>query len=72
MTPRSEFSDLLTRFRRLIDVALLLVITFSLLIVAAGTLFCTVFVTTFHTGTGILDRAAVRATREKGAVVNVL
>ena len=72
MTPHTELQDLIVRSKRLRDAVLLLLITFALLIVAVGTLFCTVFITTFHTGAGILDRATVRATREKEAAIDVL
>ena len=72
MTPMAEFRDLLTRSRRLIDAVLLLIITFVLLIVSAGTLFCTVFVTTFSMGRSVIDRATARVTVVRGATFNVL
>jgi hypothetical protein len=72
MTPRTEFSDLLTRSRRLIDAVLLFVITFALLIVAIFTLLCTVWITAFVMGRSVLERATVKATVERGATFNVL
>ena len=47
MTPETEFGDLLNRTERMWSATLLLLITFSLLIVSTVTLFFTVFVTLF-------------------------
>jgi hypothetical protein len=47
MTPETEFSDLLDRTERMWNAALLLIITFLLLLVSGATLLCTVFVTFF-------------------------
>jgi hypothetical protein len=72
MNPRTEFRDLLTRSRRLVDAALLLLITFALLIVSAGTLFGTVWVTVFTMGKNTIDRTTERVTVERGAAFHVL
>lgn len=61
MNPREEFKDLLVRSRRLIDAVLLVVITAALLIVSAGTLFCTIFITTFSTLREAVDRMTARS-----------
>lgn len=72
MNPRDEFKDLLTRSRRLIDAVLLLVITFALLVVAIGTLFCTVFITTFQTIRSAVDRVTARTSVWKAESLSVL
>lgn len=72
MNPKDEAKDLLIRSRRLIDAALLLIITAALLIVALGTLFCVVFVTAFTMGRNTIDQMTMRVTVEKGAAFNVL
>ncbi|MFA6509974.1 MAG: hypothetical protein WCV62_05915 [Candidatus Peribacteraceae bacterium] len=72
MTPKTEWKDLLARSRRLLDAALLLLITFALLIVAAGTLFCVSFTTVFTMGRNTIDRMTARVTVEKGAEFHVL
>ena len=72
MNPKTEFVDLLTRSRRLIDAALLLVITLALMIVALGTLFCIVFVTVFVMGRNTIDRTTEKVTVGREAALNVL
>ena len=72
MTPRTEFADLVTRSRRLVDAILLLLITFALMMIALGTLFCAVFTTAFVMGRNTVDRMTARVTVEKGAAFNVL
>jgi hypothetical protein len=72
MNPRTEFRDLISRSRRLFDAALLLLITFALLIVSAGTLFCTIFVTVFTMGRNTIDRTTARVAVEKGTAFHVL
>jgi hypothetical protein len=72
LTPRTEFTDLVSRSRRLVDAALLLLITFALLIVAAGTLFCTAWITVFTMGRNTIDRATAQVAVKKGATFNVL
>ena len=72
MNPRTEFRDLISRSRRLVDAALLLVITAALLLVASGTLFFSVFITAFTMSRNTIDRATERVTVEKGATFNVL
>ncbi len=72
MNPRTEFADLLTRSRRLLDAALLLIITFGALLVAAGTLFCSCWITVFVFGRGIADRMTARTTTQKMEMLNVL
>ena len=66
MTPSTEFSDLLDRSERMWSAALLLLITFSLLIVSSVPLLLTVFVTLFsylRNGANVLTE---RVTSEKG------
>jgi hypothetical protein len=72
LNPRTEFRDLISRSRRLVDAALLLVITAALLLVASGTLFFTVFITAFTMGRNTIDRTTARVSVEKGAAFNVL
>jgi hypothetical protein len=71
MNPREEFKDLLTRSRRLIDAVFLVVITAALLVVAAGTLFCAVFVTTFSTIRSGVDRVTARMSVWKAESLSV-
>ena len=72
MNPKDEFKDLISRSRRLVDASLLLLITFALLIVSAGTLFCTIFVTVFTMGRNTIDRTTARVVVERGAAFHVL
>jgi hypothetical protein len=72
MNSMAEFRDLLTRSRRLVDAALLVVITAALLLVAAGTLFFSVFVTAFTMGRNTIDRTTARVAVERGAAFHVL
>ena len=72
MNPRDEFRDLVSRSRRLFNAALLLVITALLLVVAVGTLFCTIFITCCTMGRNTIDRATMRFTVQKGAELHVL
>jgi hypothetical protein len=60
MTPRTEFNDLIARSRALLDAVLLVLITFALLIVSAGVLFCSIWITVFRTGRMIADRTTAR------------
>jgi hypothetical protein len=67
MSPESEFSDLLDRAERMWSATLLLLITFSLLLVSTVTLLFTVFVTFFsylRNGANVLTE---KVTAEKGA-----
>lgn len=72
MTPRTEFRDFLARSRRLFNAVLLLLITFALLVVAAGTLFCTIWITAFTVSRNTVDRWTTRVTAEKGAALDAL
>lgn len=72
MNPKDEFKDLLTRSRRLADAALLVVITFALLLVSAGTLFGTVWITVFTMGRNTIDRTTARVAVERGASFHAL
>jgi hypothetical protein len=47
MNPSSEFRELTLRSRRLLDAALLMAITFALLLVAIAATFCAVFICAF-------------------------
>lgn len=62
MNPRTEFADLVSRSRKLTAAALVLIISFALLIVSAGTLFATVFITVFRTAQGAADRMTAKVT----------
>jgi hypothetical protein len=72
MNPKQEFSVLVDRSGSLVNSALLLLVSFALLAVAAGTLFCTVFVTVFTMGRNTVDRWTVKVSVEKGAAFRVL
>ena len=65
MTPLSEYRELVTRFWKLIDAIILLILSALLLVVAGVTLGCTVFITTFTTGRHIVDRQAARIAAPK-------
>jgi hypothetical protein len=60
MTVRSEFNDLLSRSRALFSAVLLVFLTFALLAVSVGTLFFSVFITTFRTGRRIVEQMTAR------------
>jgi hypothetical protein len=72
VSPKEEFKDLRSRLKRLTDAALLFIITAALLLVAAGTLFFSVFVTTFTMGRNTIDRTTARVAVERGAALHVL
>ena len=65
MTPLTEYRELVTRFWKMIDSVVLLVLSFALLIVAAVALFCIVGITCFRTWRGGLDRIAAKVTAPK-------
>jgi len=71
MNPKNEFSDLVDRSGGLVNSVLLLLVSFAHLVVAVGTLFCTVFVTVFTMGRNTLERATTKCTVEKGTAFDV-
>ena len=70
-SPLIEFQDLVFRSRCLLDVALLVVITAALFLVAAGTLFGTLWITVFTMGKNTIDRMTARVAVEKTAAFHV-
>jgi hypothetical protein len=70
VNPKQEFSDLVDRSGVLVNSVLLLLVSFAHLMVAVGTLFCTVFVTVFTMSRNTIDKATARVTVEKGAAFN--
>jgi hypothetical protein len=71
VTPRTEYAELVSRAKNLGSNVLLLLLSFALLIVSAGTAFCTVWITLFRAWRGIIDRQTVRISGWKGDVLNV-
>lgn len=67
MTPEKEFSDLLDRTERMWNAALLLIISFLLLLVSGATLLCTVFVTFFSMTRNGANRWTEKISVEHGA-----
>ena len=71
MTPRTEYDELALCSKTLGSNVLLLLLSFALLIVSAGTLFCTVWITLFRAWRGILDRKTIRISAWKVELFNV-
>jgi hypothetical protein len=72
MNPKAEFSELVDRSGSLVNSVLLLLVSFALLVVAIGTLFCNIFITVFTMGRNTIDKATRKVTVEKGATFDVL
>ena len=66
MNPETEFAELVDRTKRMFSAALLLIITFALLVVSGVTLLFTVFVTVFSMARNGLNKITERATVERG------